>query len=102
MRYWLSFDLGLRGNYEELYEWLDNIEAVECGEGTASFVTSKTRDQIIKELKKILDKNARVYIISKYKNKYIGKFVLGKRKKAPWVGYGGRIVEEEEEEEEEP
>ena len=101
MRYWLSFDLGLRGNYEELYEWLDNVEAVECGEGTASFVTSKTRDLIIKELKKILDKNARVYIISKYKSKYVGKFVLGKRKKTPWAGYGGLPIGEEEEEEEE-
>lgn len=101
MRYWLSYDLGLRGNYEDLYEWLDNMEAVECGESLASFVTDKTRDQIVKEIKALLDKNARVYVISKYKDKYVGKFVLGKRKRAPWTGYGSAIEEEEEEEEEE-
>jgi len=32
MRYWLSFDLGLRGNYELLYAWLDAMEAKECGD----------------------------------------------------------------------
>lgn len=101
MRYWLSFDLGLRGNYEDLYEWLDNMNAVECGDNLASFVTDKTREQIVKELRKFL-KNARVYIISKYKGKYVGKFVLGKRKQAPWTGYGGQLLGEEEEEEEEP
>lgn len=99
MRYWLSYDLGLRGNYEDLYEWLDNMEAVECGESLASFITDKTRDQIVKEIKAFLDKNARVYVIGKYKDKYVGKFVLGKRKRAPWAGYGSAVEEEEEEEE---
>jgi hypothetical protein len=31
-RYWISFDLGLQGDYEPLYEWLDRHEALECGE----------------------------------------------------------------------
>lgn len=97
MRYWLSYDLGLRGNYEDLYEWLDNMKAVECGESLASFVTHKTRDQIVKEIKAFLDKNARVYVISKHKDKYVGKFVLGKRKRAPWTGYSSAVEEEEEE-----
>jgi len=99
MRYWLSFDLGLRGNYEDLYEWLDNMEAVECGDSLATFVTNKNRDQITKELKKFLDNTARIYIITKDQGKFVGKFVLGKRKRAPWVGYGGGLIEEEEEEE---
>lgn len=64
MRYWLSFDLGLRGNYEDLYELLDNTEAVECGDSLATFVTDKNRDQITKELNKFLDNTARIYIIT--------------------------------------
>ena len=28
-RFWLSFDLGFRGNYDALYEWLDRQDAEE-------------------------------------------------------------------------
>ncbi len=94
MRYWLSFDLGLRGNYEELYEWLDNMEAKECGDSVATFVTDKTREEIKKELSEFLDEKARVYIIDMKKG---GGFIRGKRKIAPWVGYGGELLEVEEE-----
>lgn len=94
MRYWLSFDLGLRGNYEALYEWLDNMEAKECGENMATFVTEKTIDKIKKELSKLLGENARIYIIRNGS----GKFILGKRKRAPWSGYG-MVVEVDIEEE---
>ncbi len=98
MRYWLSFDLGLRGNYEDLYEWLDNMKAIECGDSLATFVTDKTRDQIGKELKKFLDKRARIYIITQHKGKFVGRFVLGKRKHAAWAGCGGYLIEGEDEE----
>jgi hypothetical protein len=39
--FWLSFDLGLQGNYEKLYEWLDDSDSLECGESVATFVTPK-------------------------------------------------------------
>lgn len=94
MRYWLSFDLGLRGNYEGLYEWLDNIGAKECGENVATFETTKTREEIAKELSELLDKKARVYIINM---KQGGKFILGKRKVAPWSGYAVGTIESAEE-----
>ena len=94
MRYWLSFDLGLRGNYEELYEWLDNMGARECGNSVATFVTDKTREQIIQELSKLLDKKSRVYIINM---KQGGKFIFGRRKDAPWSGYAERLIDSEEE-----
>jgi len=100
-RYWLSFDLGLRGNYDELYEWLDTMGAVECGDSMATFQTDKSRKEIIDELSQILDpKHARVYIIgeSKTGGKKVGKFVLGKRKRSPWFGYGQGISEGVEEE----
>ncbi|CAG0995272.1 hypothetical protein METP2_02874 [Methanosarcinales archaeon] len=95
MRYWLSFDLGLRGNYESLYEWLDAIEAKECGDNIATFITTKTRDQIKEELSKILDEKARIYLIDRKKG---GQFIFGKRKvAAPWAGYGEAMVEVEQE-----
>ena len=32
---WLSYDLGIGGDYESLYSWLDNHEAKECGDSVA-------------------------------------------------------------------
>ena len=85
-RYWLSFDLGLHGNYDSLYEWLDRHEAQECGDSVATFRSDRTRDQITKELKDILQetKNARVYLVNMKEG---GRFVLGKRKVSPWKGF---------------
>jgi hypothetical protein len=31
MRYWLIYDLGLQGHYDELFAWLDQHKAKECG-----------------------------------------------------------------------
>jgi len=85
MRYWLSFDLGLQGNYEDLYGWLDDQEAVECGDSMSSFKSDLTPETITSQLKNLLraNKNARVYLI----HERTGKFIIGKRKRAPWTGY---------------
>ena len=94
-RYWISFDLGLQGNYEQLYAWLDQQDyktkgdrqgAKECGDNLATFVSSKSRSAIAKELKSRLSgqRNARVYIITMESG---GKFFIGTRKFAPWKGY---------------
>jgi len=85
-RYWISFDLGLRGNYEPLYTWLDNHEAEECGENVATFCSDQSRDRIAAELSALLDDQpARVYIIRKDIG---GRFILGRRRKSPpWKGY---------------
>ncbi len=99
-RFWISFDLGLRGNYEALYEWLDRLGANECGDSVASFSTDKTRDQIQKELVKLLGarKNARIYIIGRRTDGGLaGKFILGGRKQPPWAGYSTTATSEEEE-----
>ena len=42
-RYWISFDLGLQGDYDALYAWLDKHEAKECGENVATLVSERTR-----------------------------------------------------------
>ncbi|MGB8887873.1 MAG: CRISPR-associated endonuclease Cas2 [Candidatus Korobacteraceae bacterium] len=86
MRYWISYDLGLRGNYDQLYAWFDKYSARECGDSVATFLSEKTREQLTKELSQIVDpdKNPRIYIITM---KQGGKFIYGRRKPAPWTGY---------------
>lgn len=34
---WISYDLGIGGDYDGLYRWLANHKAVECGDGLAFF-----------------------------------------------------------------
>ncbi|MDP8239853.1 MAG: hypothetical protein P9X24_12250 [Candidatus Hatepunaea meridiana] len=89
MRYWLSYDLGLRGHYNELYEWLDNVNAKECGESVATFLSDMSPQEIEDELEEILNTGARIYLVWKPEIGSIkGKFILGKRKKKPpWFGY---------------
>lgn len=104
-RCWLVFDLGLRGNYERLYAWLDKMQAEECGDSVATFITEKTRAEIKEELSKFLDKNARIYFIESQggivRNKEVGRgiggFIKGGRITSPWAGYGKEQIEVEEE-----
>lgn len=108
MRYWISYDLGLRGNYDQLYAWLDKQGARECGDSVATFLSKKTRAEIVKDLANVLDlsgeqkstgsrgtsallygekpigQSPRIYIITMKEG---GKFVFGRRKPAPWTGY---------------
>ena len=102
-RYWVSFDLGLRGNYDDLYGWLDSQGAKDCGDGVATFVSNKSREQIIRELKNLARPAnlsevsghrtaARIYLITRKEG---GKFIVGKRRAAPWTGYA--VTEQESE-----
>lgn len=108
MRYWISYDLGLRGNYDQLYAWLDKHSARECGDSVATFLSKKTRAEIVKDLAAVLNlsgaqratgaqraaallygetpigQSPRIYIITMKEG---GKFVFGRRKPAPWTGY---------------
>ena len=34
-RFWLSYDLGINGDYDGLYRWLDRQGAKECGSSMA-------------------------------------------------------------------
>jgi len=92
-RYWISFDLGLMGDYSHFYEWLDTHNAEECGAGTAAIVSMKSLDAIVAEMKEILrdTPRARAYILSKLPDgRFGGKFVVGGRRKAPWAGFAVR------------
>jgi hypothetical protein len=101
---WMSYDLGVQGDYNHLYAWLDNHDAVECGESIAYFlyeVPDGTNDSTFKELiKKDLEATIefkpgnRIYIIrhipDEDKNSYYGQYIIGKRKASPWEGYGDK------------
>lgn len=98
---WLSFDLGVRGDFDGLYGFLDTHKAKECGDSVAAFWYEYERD-LIKDLTKDLQKNvtvdkrSRVYVIYKApKGKYAGKFIFGNRKSAPWSGFGPSENDEE-------
>ena len=91
-RVWLSYDLGIDGDYEDLYSWLDSKGAVECGDSCASFIYSFRKDLIHELLKELragvqLRPRDRVYLIYSENGKGGGKFIHGKRKRAPWAGY---------------
>lgn len=90
-RYWISFDLGLHGQYDELYDWLDRQGAKECGDSVATFQSNKSRDEIAAEIGRILsaERNPRIYIISMHEG---GRFFLGRRKVAPWTGYAHTAI----------
>jgi hypothetical protein len=90
---WLSFDLGVNGDYEGMYSWLDNHEAKECGDSVA-FIEYDQKSNIVQEISRELKKSvkinarSRVYMIYLKEGKMKGCFILGGRKQAPWTGYG--------------
>ena len=98
-RFWLSYDLGLRGDYQPLYEWLDAMEAQECGDSVATFEADTTRDQIKKQLKRIAKNGGRLYLIGRNKDgPVVGGFIAGRRRvPAPWSGAAGNGVDVAEE-----
>lgn len=102
--YWLSYDLGFKGDYEGIYTWLDSVGAVECGDSFAYFKKKYEGNQIeaLKDDIKNnveLDKLSRIYLIyfDSESGKTKGGFLFGKRKRAPWEGYAPKdsIVDEE-------
>jgi len=96
---WLSFDLGIQGDYESLYAWLDSHKAKECGDNVASLWYEHEGD-IVEALQADLKENvqltrkSRFYVISNVDG-LKGSFVLGNRKSAPWAGFSGSEVGED-------
>jgi len=91
---WISYDLGVRGDYEGLYAWLDAHQAKECGDSLAVLTYShegSLPDQLRADLEKSItaDKRTRIYIIYREHdtNKNKGAFILGGRRAAAWTGY---------------
>ena len=99
---WISYDLGVKGDYEGLYAWLDNRNAKECGNGVAALeydYANNFPEDLQKDLSQniSLAKHDRVYIIWREDRRVKGKFLFGKRKAAPWSGYGSQEPQVDEE-----
>lgn len=100
---WLSFDLGVKGDYDALYSWLDSKGARECGLGLAVFTfvyKNELLKEIIQEIKervKLRPKTDRIYLIylDGAANKVRGSFLFGKRKTPRWKGYGPGLLFED-------
>jgi hypothetical protein len=97
---WLAFDLGVRGDFEGMYEFLDGHGAKECGDNVAAFSYEFKADlarELTKELQRAVefDKRSRVYLIYPEAGKHKGRFLVGKRKAAPWTGFGVTASNEE-------
>ncbi|WP_300726044.1 hypothetical protein [uncultured Bacteroides sp.] len=103
--YWLSYDLGVGGDYESLYSWLDNHKAKPCGDSVAYFKyqyeEGENPDEKLKnELLDCLDLKGgnKLYLIRRKEDgsSILGSFIYGTRSAAPWVGYGSHdtIVDE--------
>lgn len=91
---WLSYDLGVRGDYESLYAWLDAHQAKECGDAIAvlnfEFHTSLP-DELKADLQENVatDKRTRIYVVYRDEttHKTKGRFLFGRRRAAAWTGY---------------
>ena len=101
---WLSYDLGVRGDYESLYTWLDSHGAKECGESLAVITytyNGSLLDNLRAELTEALtvDKRTRIYVVyrDKTSTKVKGDFLFGGRRVPPWNGLasGGKETDEE-------
>lgn len=107
---WLSFDLGVGGDYPGLYKWLDNHEAIECGDSVAFFryaIDINRENEVYAQVKKEVEQvvklrpGDRIYIIRRVKTEsgytVKGNFMFGKRKAKPWEGYGDMVADSSEE-----
>jgi len=100
--FWISYDFGLKGDYESIYTWLDSHDAKECGDSFAYIKKYSFKSDFIEELKADLSTNVnlkkkdRIYIIYKKDDGSIsGLFLYGSRKRNPWEGFASGTGESE-------
>ncbi|MFT4222304.1 hypothetical protein [Dysgonomonas sp.] len=99
---WLTYDLGVGGDYANFYSWLDDNKATECGNNVAylqiDIPNANSDNDVVQTVKNSLkskikfEATSRVYLIRAKiedgKTKMAGSFIIGKRKANPWEGYG--------------
>ncbi len=91
---WLSYDLGVRGDYDGLYRWLDSKGAKECGDSVAYFkfdfqgdLRKSLKDEISEAI--TMSSKTRIYVIYTENGSPKGSFLFGRRQATPWLGYAG-------------
>jgi len=100
---WLSYDLGVRADYTSLYQWLDDMDAVECGNNLACLKLEITDENTIPEYVKCeleahmaFGKGDRLYLVWRNAQGISqGRFIIGKRKARPWQGFGKASSDED-------
>ncbi len=97
---WISFDLGIEGDYEGLFSWLDENSARECGNNLA-VLTFLVKNNLVNELLESLKQKVsfkeydRIYVVYFDDKKVKGKFIVGRRKAmAQWKGYAVKFAED--------
>lgn len=91
---WISFDLGVRGDYESLYAWLGKQKAKECVNNLALLVyqySGNLFDALKSDLSASVatDKRTRIYVLYRdgTTKKMKGSFVFGGRRAPVWAGF---------------
>lgn len=90
---WVSFDLGVKGDYEGMYAWLAKRGAKECGDSLACFWYDHPGD-LLQSMKDDLNasieldaKKSRIYLVRLVKGKMRGSFIFGHRRIPPWAAF---------------
>ncbi len=108
---WLTYDLGVGGDYKNLYAWLDDNNAVDCGNNFAYLRVdtnnadsdNQLMDNLLSEIRSRVNliPGNRLYVVRSYVENGIaktkGSFIFGKRMSNPWEGYGSKPDESAEE-----
>lgn len=103
---WLSYDLGVEGDYKRFYAWLDDHDAVPCGTSMAylqyEWDVNNDRESVERlrndiRSKVSIEPRNNIYLV-RGKNvggekKVTGSFLFGKRMSTPWEGYGSSDTE---------
>lgn len=105
----ISFDFGLKGDYDNLYKWLDENKAVERGYGLAYIREYETTEKILTDKDFIahirrelearikIGSNDRIYLIwngIEDKTKVRSGFLFGSSKQSPWTGFAQNNADE--------
>ena len=102
----LNFGLGIRGDYDNLYTFLDKNKAIDCGNSNCVFeyhfrgsdlAYEDKFTQLLEDIEKSVNfgKNDRIYVVvHNDEGNPKGKFIVGQRKTPVWDGYA---VKEEDE-----
>ena len=97
---WLSYDLGVSGDYEGIYSWLENHGAKECGSSVAFLKNYEFEGDLLESLKAdveeavTLNRRSRIYVIFSDDGRTRGRYLVGKRKSPPWTGFGDQLEQE--------
>ena len=101
-RIWLSFDLGAKGDYKSLYSWLDARRARECAGSSVATLNFVYEHNLAQELEAAIESEVeigerdRIYLIypRASDSQPRGRWLFGRRRASPWIGYGPEEGEE--------